>query len=201
MLKGDSIKFLVLEGNTAKQVEERLTAVYKESSPSAATMKRWVKEFQRGRESLNDDPRTGRPSTSTTQANIDKVHQLMMGNRRITLHELEDATGLSYGSIHSIFHDNLHMSKVCARWVPRMLSDDMKLSRVSVSGAMLTRYHANPEDFHFRIVTCDETWLHHYDPGSKQESMEREHVTSPRTKKFKSTWSLKKVMATILGGQ
>ena len=54
------IKFLVLEGNTAKQVEERLTAVYKESSPSAATIKRWVKEFQRGRESLEDDPRPGR---------------------------------------------------------------------------------------------------------------------------------------------
>ncbi|XP_067687143.1 histone-lysine N-methyltransferase SETMAR-like [Haliotis asinina] len=122
-----------------------------------------------------------------------------MGNRRITLHELEDATGLSYGSIHSILHDNLHMSKVCARWVPRMLSYDMKLSRVSISGAILTRYHANPEDVHFRTVTCDETWLHHYDPESKQESMEWKHVTSPRTKEFKSTRSQKKVMATILG--
>ncbi|XP_067663365.1 protein GVQW3-like [Haliotis asinina] len=141
------IKFLVLEGNRTKQVEEQLTAVYKESSPSAATIKRWVKEFQRGRESLDDDPRPGRPSTSTTQANIDTVHQLVTGNRRITLHELEDATGLSYGSIHSILNENLHISKVCARWVPRMLSDDMKLSRVNISGAMLTRYYANPEDF------------------------------------------------------
>ena len=190
------IKFLVLEGNTAKQVEERLTAVYKESSPSAATIKRWVKEFQRGRESLEDDPRPGRPSTSTNEENIETVHQLVMGNRRITLHELEEATRLSYGSIHSILHDNLHMSKVCARWVPRMLSDDMKLSRVTISGAMITRYNANP-DFHFRLVTCDETWLHHYDPESKQESMEWKHVTSPRTKKFKSTRSPRKVMATI----
>ncbi|XP_067664168.1 protein GVQW3-like [Haliotis asinina] len=107
------IKFLVLEGNPAKQAEERLTAVYKESSPSAATIKRWVKEFQRGRESLDDDPRPGRPSTSATQSNIDTVHQLVMGNRRITLHELEDAAGLSYGSIHSILHDNLQMS-ICA---------------------------------------------------------------------------------------
>ncbi|XP_067649098.1 histone-lysine N-methyltransferase SETMAR-like [Haliotis asinina] len=188
------IKFLVLEG---KHVEERLTAVYKEPSPSATTIKRWVKEFQRGRESLDDDPRPGPPSTSTIQANIDTV----MGNRRITLHELEDATGLSYGSIHSILHDNLHMFKVCATWVPIMLSDDMKLSRVNISGAMLTRYHAKPEDFHFKIVTCDETWLHHYEPESKQESMEWKHVTSPRTKRFKSTRSPKKVMTTIFFGQ
>ncbi|XP_067660295.1 histone-lysine N-methyltransferase SETMAR-like [Haliotis asinina] len=111
-----------------------------------------------------------------------------MGNRRITLHELEDATWFSYGSIHTILPDNLHIFKVCARRAPRMLSDDLKLSRVSISGAMLTRYHANPEDFHFRIVTCDETC-----PESKQESVEWKHVT----KKFKSTRSPKKVMATI----
>ena len=50
------IKFLVLEGQSSKQVEERLTSVYGQSSPSSSTIKRWVKEFQRGRESLEDDP-------------------------------------------------------------------------------------------------------------------------------------------------
>ena len=58
------IKFLVLEGQSAKQVEERLTAVYGDASPSSATIKYRVKEFQRGRENLEDDPRSGRPSTS-----------------------------------------------------------------------------------------------------------------------------------------
>ena len=70
-----------------------------------------------------------------------------------------------------------------------MLSDDMKQSRVTISGAMLTRYNTNPDDFHFRVVTCDETWLYHYDPESKQESMEWKHATSPKTKKFKATRS------------
>ncbi|XP_071092044.1 protein GVQW3-like [Haliotis cracherodii] len=153
------IKFLVLEGQSAKQVEERLTAVYGEFSPSPATIKRWVKEFQRGRESLEDDARSGRPSTSTSPENIDTVHKLVMENRRITLHEREETTGLSYGSIHNMIHGKLHMSKVCARWAPRMLTDDMKLSRVTISGALPTRYNDNPDDFHFRIVTSDETWV------------------------------------------
>ena len=103
------IKFLVLEGQSSKQVEERLTSVYGQSSPSSSTIKRWVKEFQRGRESLEDDPRSGRPTTS-----IEKVHKLVIENRRISLYELEEATGISYGSIHNILHDELHMSKVCA---------------------------------------------------------------------------------------
>ncbi|XP_048259394.1 histone-lysine N-methyltransferase SETMAR-like [Haliotis rufescens] len=187
------IKFLVLEDQSAKKVEERLTAVYGESS----TIKRWVKEFQRGRESLEDDARSGRPSTSTSPENIDTVHKLVMVNRRITLHELEETTGLSYGSIHNIIHGKLHMSKVCARWVSRMLTDDMKLSRVTISGALLTRYNANPDDFHFRIVTSDETWVYHYDPESKQESMELKHPTSPKTKTSKATRSTKKVMMSI----
>ena len=86
------IKFLVLEGQSSKQVEERLTSVYGQSSPSSSTIKRWVKEFQRGRESLEDDPRSGRPTTSTSPENIEKVHKLVIENRRISLYELEEAT-------------------------------------------------------------------------------------------------------------
>ena len=84
-------------------------------------------------------PSPGRPSTSINQENIDTVQRLVMGNRRISLHELEEATRLSYGSIHSILHENLYLSKVCARWVPRMISDD--------SGAMLTRYNVTQTIF------------------------------------------------------
>ena len=114
------IKFLVLEGQSVKQVGKRLTAVYGESSPSSAPIKRWAKEFQHSKKSL-DDPRSGWPTTSTSPENIEIVQQLMNENRRITLYELEEATGISYGSIHSILHDKLHMSKVCVRWVLRML--------------------------------------------------------------------------------
>ena len=81
------IKFLVLEGQSSKQVQERLTSVYGQSSPSSSTIKRWVKEFQRGRESLEDDPRSGRPTTSTSPENIEKVHKLVIENRRISLYE------------------------------------------------------------------------------------------------------------------
>ena len=90
------IKFLVLEGQSSKQVEERLTSVYGQSSPSSSTIKRWVKEFQRGRESLEDDPRSGRPTTSTSPENIEKVHKLVIENRRISLYELEEATGIFF---------------------------------------------------------------------------------------------------------
>jgi len=35
-----------------------------------------------------------------------------------------------------------------------------------------------------RLVTMDENWLYHYDPETKQQSMEWRHSGSPRPKKF-----------------
>jgi hypothetical protein len=48
-----------------------------------------------------------------------------------------------------------------------------------------------------RIVTGDETWIHHYDPESKQEFMQWKHKGSPPPKKFKVQHSAGKVMATV----
>ena len=38
--------------------------------------------------------------------------------------------------------------------------------------------------FRVRLLTKDETWLYHYDPETKQQSMEARHNHSPRPKKF-----------------
>lgn len=89
------IKFLTLEGETRQRIHERMCAVYGESAPSYATIKRWVREFKQGRESLKDDPHPGRPATATSQGNIDKVHQMVLENRRISTAEIEQRTTLT----------------------------------------------------------------------------------------------------------
>ena len=76
---------------------------------------------------------------------VDNVHK----DHRLVLHKLEAAADLSYGP-----KTRLIITKLCARRVLKMLSDDMKLSRVSISGSSLTcltQYNANPDSFHFRF--------------------------------------------------
>ncbi len=99
---------------------------------------------------------------------------MAMEIRRISTSEVAERTGLSHGFIESILHDQLHMYKICARWIPKMLTAEMKATRVATSASFLTRYNQNPfnQDFRFGLVTCGETWLSYYDPKSKQESME-----------------------------
>jgi hypothetical protein len=57
--------------------------------------------------------------------------------------------------------------------------------------------HQGEEEFLSRIVTGVETWVHHYEPISKRQSMEWKHPGSPTKKKFKTQSSAGKVMLTV----
>ena len=89
------------------------------------------------------------------------------------------------------------MSKVSARWVPRNLNMQDHQQRVESSEELLEVYNANPEEFHTRLVTGDETWLHHWNPDTKKESMQWKHPGSPPPKKFRTQPSASKVMAAV----
>jgi len=58
-------------------------------------------------------------------------------------------------------------------------------------------FNENPDNFISRFVTVDETWLHHFDPESKVQSMAWKHVISPPPRKFCVLVSARKVMATV----
>jgi hypothetical protein len=78
-----------------------------------------------------------------------------------------------------------------------LLSSFDKQRRVEISQQFLELCEGQEEEIIQRIVTGDETWIHHYDPESKQESMQWKHKGSPPPKKFKVQHSAGKVMATV----
>ena len=89
------------------------------------------------------------------------------------------------------------MSKVPARWVPRMLTDGQKRFRLDVSRYLLSRYEIDLGDFIDRVVTQDETCVHHFEPESKMQSMQWKHPGSPPPKKFIRVSSTGKVMTSV----
>ena len=58
-----------------------MVATLGKDAPSYATVKRWVAEFKRGRQSLEDDPRPGRRVTVATPEIVNKVHDIVMTDR------------------------------------------------------------------------------------------------------------------------
>lgn len=132
-----------------------------------------------------------------TQENIRIVGRLLEDDRRITVAEIASEVGISYGSAQAIITDNLEYRKVSARWVPRLLTEDQKRQRLEMCKRLLIRYEAEGEAFLHRIITCDETWVHHYTPESKQASMEWRKKGESAPVKAKSRLSAGKVLATV----
>ena len=115
------------------QIHDRLRAVYGDSAQSYSTITRWSNEFRCGRETVEDDLRSGRPSDAVNPSVIAAVEKLIRDDRRIKVLEIARAMQISCGSMETIIHDRLKMSKVSARWVPRRLTDHDRARRVTTS--------------------------------------------------------------------
>src|ERR1043165_2234155 len=118
------IKFLVKEGTPVVEIVKRLKAVFAEETLSTSTIYEWAKQFKEGRTSVDDDNRAGAPRTAVTRDNIAAVDLAIKQNRRISVLELSSNIGVSVGSIDTIIHEHLLFSKVTARWVPKMLTEN-----------------------------------------------------------------------------
>ena len=94
------------------------------------------------------------------------------------LRSIASEMGISFGAVQSILNDILGMSKVSAKWVLQMLTDDQESTWLDISRYLQSRYEDDPSAFIERAVTQDETWVHHLDPESKMQSKKWKHPGS-----------------------
>ena len=120
-----------------------------------------------------------------------------MNDRRVTAKHIAETLGINDESVHIALTEILGTRKLFARWVPQMLIPDQKLNRLGNSSALLARFQSDPASFLKRIVTQDETWVHHFDPESNKQSRQWKHVGSLTLKKFKRVPSVGNVMASM----
>ncbi|UYV74865.1 hypothetical protein LAZ67_12001525 [Cordylochernes scorpioides] len=126
----------------------------------------------KGRISIEDEHRPGRPVESVTQGNIDKIHVLVMLDRIMTVRRIEETLGILKTTVDRIMREHLGHRKLSARWVLKLLIPDQKAVRRKLFSNNLALFEANPEEFVSRFVTMDETWVHHFTPEAKQQSMQ-----------------------------
>ncbi|UYV74225.1 hypothetical protein LAZ67_11002523 [Cordylochernes scorpioides] len=100
-------------------------------------------------------------------------------------------------SIGTIMSDVLNFRKVCARWVPRLLSENHKQQRMEAARAFLEMHRRDGDQLFSRIVTGDESWVHHSTPETKRQSTVWKKPEESAPKKAKVTISAGKVMAIV----
>ena len=82
-----------------------------------------------------------------------------------------------------------------------MPQSESKTPTVPVVWTTFGTFRRDPNYFLSRLLTMDETWLYHYDPKTKQQSLEWRHSGSPHPKKFRMQKSVRKDLASIFWDQ
>ena len=96
----------------------RLQLSYGDICMVSSSVRRRVKYFEDGYTSIQDEPRSGRPRTASTERNKERVDELIRGDRRVTMNDIAEKLAVQE-SMQSLGYRN-----VCARWVPRLLTSD-----------------------------------------------------------------------------
>lgn len=190
------VNFLLKLGKTATECHESLQTAYGSDSLSRTQIFEWYKRFKEGRESFEDDERSGRPRTSLTDSNVEKVREAVRKDRRLGVRALAEQLHLNRESVRRILTEELNMRKVCAKMVPRLLSAEQKECRMNISADILESIEKDPT-FLERVITCDETWIFQYDPETKRQSMHWKTKKSPRMKKARMSKSRFKAMLIV----
>ena len=78
-----ALKFCFKAGKIATETLQMLNAAYGDQALSRSNISRWY-----GREDIEDDPRSGRPTECCNDNNVEKISQLLLQNRHLSLRML-----------------------------------------------------------------------------------------------------------------
>jgi len=75
---------------------------------------------------VKDDDLPGCPCTAVTDDNIEKVRDVNQKDQRLGVQTVAEEVNLDRESVRQILQEELNMRKVCAKMVPKLLSDEQK---------------------------------------------------------------------------
>ncbi|MEE4247654.1 MAG: transposase [Kangiellaceae bacterium] len=156
----------------ATEAHEELQDTLEDQAPSFATVTRWYREFRGARGDFADDPRSGRPSTAVTQENIASVQAMIDEDPRVTTAMIGEHVGIGSAAVDSILHSHLKVRKLCARWIPHVLTGPQKQARIDFCRLLIDQFETASPQRRSEVITGDETWLYHYDVETKRSSAE-----------------------------
>jgi len=132
-----NIKFLVKLGKSGNEIRDVLVQVYGDNAMKKTAVYKRVKCFSVGRKSVTEEERSGWPATSRTEENIAKFHQIVCENFRLTVRSIAEQVNIDRETVRKILTEDLDMRRVCAKMVPKKLTEDQKQRRVTICQELL----------------------------------------------------------------
>ena len=102
-----NLKFLVGLAKTPTEALKLLQEVYGDDTMSRTRLFEWHRRFKEGREEVEDDHWSGRPSTSRTDENIERGRQKVRSDRRLTVRMITDELGMNNKRVWRVMTEDL----------------------------------------------------------------------------------------------
>ena len=155
---------------------------------------RWVKAFKAGKFSVEDDTSPGRPETFVTKANIAALKIVVKQDARLSVKDIGSCTGISEGSVQTILKKRLNLRKGCARWIPHLLTEEQKTQHLKCGRELLKTYKGYNSRVISNLLTCDETWVHMFQPQRRADNKQWKQKDQKRPCIAKRIISSKKML-------
>lgn len=188
------IYFLLLKQLNVTKCKNEMDSVLGIRSPSYSAISKRFGQFRRGRKSLNDDPRSGRPPTAVTDENTQAVKQMIEVDPYITYRQIAVSVSIGTRAVYKIVNEQLHYRKLFSRFVPHSLTEKQKDDRVNWCNKMLKYYKSGKSRRVSDIITGDESWMHFFEPLLKQQSRAFVEIGETAFKKVRKVQSSLKRM-------
>jgi len=116
------IRFLNTRNVLPSEIHHQICQMYGDNAMSDGMVRKWVRMFNEGRENLHDEAWSERPSLVNDDL-VRKVNERVRDDRRFTISDLSlHFPQIARTLLYDIVSSHLGYRKVCARWVPKMLT-------------------------------------------------------------------------------
>lgn len=162
------IKFCVKNKLSGVKTLSMLKKCFGDDTLKKTVIYQWHGRFRNGRELVTDDERSGRPLTSKTDENIDKVKEIIINNGNQTVRKLAEELNIAYGSVQDILVNDLSLRNIAGKLVPKELNAIQKRDRIDIADDMISKVESDPS-FIRRIITGDEIWIYENDQDESKK--------------------------------
>ena len=104
---------------------------------SAVQIRVWHKCFDDGRESVESDPCSGRPATSTTPEKVERAWIAINKDHQMKVQEVEADLGIPKTTVFEVLMQDLRIKRVVAKFALWLLLPEQKEHRAAVANYLI----------------------------------------------------------------
>src|SRR5215469_3600596 len=106
--------------NLHKNIYKTTLETLYNATPHYSMIKEWVANFKRGDFNSEDGARSGRPTSVTSDDKINKIHDMIIFDRRISCRTIGEECSLSLERAWNVIHNILEMKKTFSKMGSKM---------------------------------------------------------------------------------